>query len=127
MRQQLLSFILALAATPTIIAQAHGEDFWIKSSSTPVLTVSDDPARFDPGYVVEPRIVYDDDTNTYFMFYTGATVDDRPNRESIGLATAPSLRVLGPSTTPQTIGKPFSRPGKRATTITTGIGGKARF
>jgi hypothetical protein len=86
------SFVLALVATATIIAQAYGEDFWIKSSSTPILTVSDDPARFDPGYVVEPRIVYDDDTNTYFMFYTGATVDDRPNRESIGLATARSLR-----------------------------------
>ena len=37
MRQQLLSFILALVATATIITQAHGEGFWIRSSSAPVI------------------------------------------------------------------------------------------
>lgn len=82
--------VLALSIARVTISIA-GETFWARHPSNPILTESRDATRCDSGYVCEPRIVHDSDARKYFMFYTGCVDLDRPNREAICLATAPSL------------------------------------
>ena len=85
-------WVMAAMATTMIATLAHAVDMtWIRNPSSPVLTESSDPTRFDSGYIADPTIVYDSDTNTYFMYYTGCTDEHRVNREALGLATATSL------------------------------------
>jgi hypothetical protein len=86
------SWVLALVAISMIAAHAEGAPIvvWARNPS-PVLTESSDTTRFDSGYIAAPKIVYDSDTNKYFMYYTGCTDEYRVNREALGLATASSL------------------------------------
>ena len=85
---------LVFASITTLMSMAHARAVditWIRDPGSPVLTESSDATRFDSGYIADPTIVYDSDTNTYFMYYTGCTDEYRVNREALGLATASTL------------------------------------
>jgi hypothetical protein len=81
-------WLVVIASLPLARASAI---VWTRSPDSPILTESSDTTRFDNGYIADPTVVYDSDTNTYFMYYTGCTDEHRVNREALGLATARSL------------------------------------
>ena len=91
MIRQICFLSLELALVWSAPSCATAQSIWTRGAGSPVLTESKDLTRFDSGYVVDPRIVYDKTTKTYFMYYTGCVDKDRINREAIGLATASSL------------------------------------
>lgn len=53
-----------------------------------LIPASSDPARFDAGYTSTAKVVYDDSSGNYLLFYTGGVLVDRPGREMFGLAIA---------------------------------------
>lgn len=81
--------VLALSVAHVTTSSAD-ETFWVRHSPGPILSESPDTSRCDSGYIAEPRVVYDSDSRKYFMFYSGCVDRDRPNREALCLATAPS-------------------------------------
>jgi hypothetical protein len=92
MRRLMRHSVLAVTITTISIANANAAVMtWTRDPSSPVLRESSDPTRFDSGYIAAPKIVYDSGTSKYFLYYTGCTDEMRVNRESLGLATAPSL------------------------------------
>lgn len=56
---------------------------WVKNQE-PFISVSD--SGFDSGYTSTPRVVFDDQTNTYRTYYTGGVLIDQPGREMFGVA-----------------------------------------
>ena len=85
------SAVLALILASVPAPSASAEDVWTRDAENPVLTESGDADRFDSTYIGSPRVVYDDETDTYFMYYTGAVRPNIARKEMVGLATAPSL------------------------------------
>jgi hypothetical protein len=86
-----LTMMSSLIVILIMSTHAYGLGPWVREPVNPILTKSSNMEWFDSGYIAAPKIVYDTDTSTYFMFYTGGVNATGLNRESIGLATAPSI------------------------------------
>lgn len=79
-----------------VMSSSAADEVWKKIQPGPVVDVSSEAGWHDTGYLGAPRVIFDEVSRKYFMFYTGCLNQDQRNRERAALAT--SSGIAGPWT-----------------------------